>query len=382
MLSKLTFQVHSAHDFDAVASLWAGLNAALTGNHPFLDPGFVGPLVHHFGSKIRPDDLKLVFAHDGDRAVAALIAERIAPTVWQLFCPAQAPIPPAIFDRHWLLQEGPDSSNGSPGDFLGLLASSALGHVSVLRLTAQDPLMSPWPTVAATAAFEQRFQARTAAIDTQGGFEAYWAGRSKGLRKEMRRRLDQLGADGISPRIRVVSDPDGMAHAVDDFARIESAGWKGVAGTAVSPGGLQHAFYREIMSNFAGDGGAAVYQLHLGERIVASQMTLHRSGMRVILKTTFDEQFRSYGVGRVADYLAYQLMFGDPATHSIEMYTNASADDLRWATSERTVVNVLWYSSTLARRGVRIARSLIAQLHKLRSLKVSRVRWRHVPGSD
>lgn len=373
-MNKLTFQVHPAHDFDAVATRWASLNAAFNGNHPLLDPQFIGPLVHYFGAAIRPELLKLVFVHEGDRPVAALMAECVAPTVWQLFSPEQAPVAPAVFDQHWFFRQGPDCHGVSPSEFMGSLASSALGNASVLRLAAQDPLVSPWPTVAPTGAFEQRFQLRTAAIDARGDFETYWAGRSKGLRKEMRRRLEKLGADQGSPHMRVVNDPDGIDRAVDEFARIEQAGWKGIAGTAVRPGGRQHAFYRKVMENFAADGGAAVYRLFLGERVVASQMTLQQSGMTVILKTTFDEQFRKHGVGRVADYLAYQLMFKDPATHSIEWYTNASADDLRWATSERTIVNVLWYSSKIARHGVGIARSLKAQLQKLRSLRVSRVR--------
>lgn len=353
----LSFRVCPAHDFAEASALWAGLNRSLAGNHPLLDPRFVGPLVRHFGSEIRPEHLRLVLAYDGDRPVAGLIFKRVAPTVWRLFCPDQAPLAPAIVDRDWLMQQNPGDPLRGGSQFLSALAARALGRAMVLRLTAQDALVSPWPPLATRPPFELRHQARTVAIDTQTGFDAYWRGRSKRLRQEMRQKLGRLAADGMSPRISVVSAPDCIGAAVDAFALLESAGWKGSAGSALTPGSAQHQFYREVLGNFAVSGASAVYQMHIGEKIVASQMTLLQAGMRVLLKTTFDEQFRGFGVGRVADYLSFQVMFEDAATRSIEFYCNASDMEIRWGTSERTIVNVLWYASSIARGVVRCARA-------------------------
>ena len=63
-----------------------------------------------------------------------------------------------------------------------------------------------------------------------------------------------------------------MPGAVDRYGALESRGWKGAQGTAVRHDNEQGRFYDAVMSNFARDGCAHVYELYLGEQLAASRL--------------------------------------------------------------------------------------------------------------
>ena len=80
-----------------------------------------------------------------------------------------------------------------------------------------------------------------------------------------------------------------VTEMVDEFARIESKGWKATEGTAVSPDSYQGRIYRALMHHYSSRGEGTVYQYWYNEKLVATDLWLHRSGAIFLLKTTYDE---------------------------------------------------------------------------------------------
>jgi hypothetical protein len=113
-----------------------------------------------------------------------------------------------------------------------------------------------------------------------------------------------------------------------------------------------------VLENFARQRGGRIYQLWLGQQIAASLLTISQNGMVVVLKIAHDERLRRFAPGRYLDYLAAQSVFSDGDVDVIENYTNASADDARWATDTRTLFHVNCYRSPAMRKLVHAYRRL------------------------
>src|SRR5204862_5121764 len=132
-------------------------------------------------------------------------------------------------------------------------------------------------------------------------------------------------------RLVEIGDAASMAQAVAEHGRLESAGWKGQTGTAIHADNVQGRFYREALERFATTDAARVYQLHLGGRVIASQLAIQQNRMMVLLKTAHDESFAAYSPGRLLDYLMLERLFEQRSVSVVEFYTKASSEDARWS---------------------------------------------------
>jgi CelD/BcsL family acetyltransferase involved in cellulose biosynthesis len=114
--------------------------------------------------------------------------------------------------------------------------------------------------------------------------------RRKEVEKKRRRLAEDLGCE-----LEVVdrsSDP----AAVDDFLRLEAAGWKGDAGTAMQTAGQGDAF-RELCSRYAAAGRLQLLSLEAERRPLAMLCNLAAGNELFNLKVTFDEELRRYAPG-------------------------------------------------------------------------------------
>jgi hypothetical protein len=138
-----------------------------------------------------------------------------------------------------------------------------------------------------------------------------------------------------------------MIAAVDEYADIESSGWKGKNNTAIRRNNRQGAFYKEVMLEFSRCNGACVYQLLFDEKVVASLLTLVQDGMQVVLKTTYLESYAQYSPGRFIDYLMLQSAFDNHNVSVVENYTNAGSEDCKWASGSREIYHVNYHRHIL-----------------------------------
>lgn len=325
---------------------WDNLNVKLGGSNPYFDSRFMGNLLKHF-----PSGREILCVHRCAEGIDAMLI--LAPGragTWRLFNPAQAQIAPFFVTEPRHVQE-------LIADFPGLM----LG----LECPCQDPDVTPLARLSDRIPAVSADHVRTIAVQLEGSFKEYWAGRSGNLRKAIARRTRRLHDADYAVRLRRLDDAALMRAAVARFGEIESQGWKGREGSAMRSDNVQGAFYADVMEDFAARGEARVYELYFNESLVAMQLCLLSPTMTVLLKTTYDENYSEYSPGRILQYLLLEHEFEQARVRWIEFYTNANSDQLSWATHERVVMNFLLFRNAavkasyfLLRRGWRAIKSL------------------------
>lgn len=318
--------------FTEFAADWA-LLADAAGMPPAVAPEFVGPLLATFGD---PRAL-LARCEDGGSPVAMGIVVP-AGRGWTTLQPAQAPI------GLWLQRPDLDT------DILmrGLLRALP-GFPLVLGLTELDPDLVPRPFDAGGVRTLDYID--TARVTVSGSFDDYWQARGKNLRGNLKKQRTRLAKDGIAPRLEIVREPAAMAAAVADYARLESTGWKGGGGTAVTPDGPQARFYTAMMEAFARRGAARAYRYWYGDRLAAMDLCIEDARCLIVLKTAYDEA--------VADGTSPALLMREEATRGlfdegrierIEFYGRVMEWHTRWTQEVRRLYHVNYYRWPLLAR--------------------------------
>lgn len=323
------------------AAEWDALNAARFQAHPLLTSRFVDLLLAHFPA---PGLLLCKQCEDDQAAPAAMCLLRpVSPGLWASYLPTQAQIGPSLLGR------GTD-----PQSLLRALPGFAV-QVDLLCL---DPLFCELPLTDDDPLLRVGTHATTMAVDLSTGHEAWWQGRAKKLRDNLGRYRRRVLDEGLAMRVTVISEPAHMPEAVARYGQLESRGWKGQTGTAIDRGSGQLAFYSELMTGMAAQDGARVHELWLGDALVASRLTMVAGQMAVALKTTYDEAFRRYAPGRLLMHAVVRDAFHLWPDRQFEFYTNASADQLAWATSQRPIVHATAFRSDWVRHMIDLHRWL------------------------
>lgn len=345
MNSSLDWQLHKLmpeHGLGAHRQAWDRLNSQLMGEHPMLDGGFVDSLLRHFNGQ---GVLLAMASAAGEPVALLLLSEKTRGMgVWSSFLPSQTQIGPSLVP---------------PGLDLRGLFPLLPGYASELDLLCNDPRFGDLRELPGLPVQSQP-HALTMSVNLRGSFDDYWAQRPRKLIQNMRRYLRRLQSEPGGERLVVISEPEGIPAAVERYAALESSGWKGREGTAISSDNPQGRFYAEVMRQFAASGEALVYELWLGEELLASRMLLLRHGMAVMLKTAFHEQFERFAPGRILLLRTMEDLFARSPGGCVEFYTNAEADLLAWSTSQRWINHVSVYRHQglpalygLLRRGAR-----------------------------
>lgn len=344
MSLPLSWQLHALEPADGLGphrADWDRLHRELAAGHAMLDGDFVDGLLRHFGA----GGVWLAVARSDGKPVAMLLlnarGRRLG--VWSSFMPAQTQIGPCLLP---------------PGIDLGGLLAALPGYASELDLLCNDPQFGDLRQLPERPVRSQP-HALTMSIAMRSGFDEYWAQRPRKLIQNMRRYVRRLHSEG-QERLVILTAPEAMPAAVARYAELESAGWKGREGTAVRMHQPQGRFYGDVMRQFAARGEARVYELWLGDRLLASRMLLARGPMVVMLKTTYDEQAERFAPGRILLLRTLEDLFKRMPGGVIEFYTDAQPDLLAWSTSQRWINHVSVYRHrglpeffSLLRRGQR-----------------------------
>ena len=345
MNSGLDWQLHPlapAQGLGQHRTAWDGLNQRLMSSHGMLDGVFIDGLLRHFNE----DGAHLAIARSGGEPVAMLLlsARTRGLGVWSTFLPSQTQIGPSLIPTGL--------------DLRGLFAALP-GYASELDMLCNDPRFGDLRELHRQPT-QSLPHALTMSVSLRGSFDDYWAQRPRKLIQNMRRYLRRLQLEAGTGRMEIISDPEAIAAGVDRYAALESSGWKGREGTAVSSDNPQGRFYAEVMRGFAARGEALIYELWLGDVLLASRMLMLRDGMVVMLKTAFDEQFERFAPGRILLLRTLEDLFTRMPGGVVEFYTNADSDLLAWSTSQRWINHVSIYRHiglpafySLLRRGSR-----------------------------
>jgi hypothetical protein len=325
----MSWTVYPAHEFARHIDDWTRLHASLDAAHAsaLLAPAFVAPLIAQFG---RGDEL-LACLREGGTVRAMAIVHPSRRGAWSTFQPAQAPV------GLWLQEDGLDTA---------WLARSLLatlpGFPLLLALTQMDPLLIPRPADGPCTRTLDYID--TARVTLTGSFDDYWNARGKNLRGNLKKQRARLEREGVSPRMAVDRAPAAMAQAVADYGRLETAGWKGNEGTAVSSENAQGRYYQAMLEGMAARGAASVYRYYFGEQLVAMDLCVEDGDSIVVLKTAYDES--------VPSNLSPTLLMREEATRSLfeagrfarlEFYGRVMEWHTRWTEEVRTMYHVNYY---------------------------------------
>jgi CelD/BcsL family acetyltransferase involved in cellulose biosynthesis len=325
------------------AAAWDALNRRKFRHHPMLDSRFVDGLLSHFSD----GGECLCVLEEAGRPEAMCLLRPDKFSTWATFLPSQAQIGPALVSSPDILEQLTHDLPGLVSRLDILCSDSDLG----------DLTSEPKRTIYSTD------HALTMSINLQGSFEDYWAARSKKLVQNVGRYERRLAMDGVSTEFRCYTRPSDITNAFARYAELESSGWKAAHGTAIASDNAQGAFYGELMARYAATGNAVVLELWLGARLAASRLVITSNDMVVMLKTTYSEDLSKYAPGRLLLRRAVEYLFSKYPGQVIEFYTNATVDQLSWATGQRVIRHVSFYSDSMTARlfsALRMGRNALA----------------------
>lgn len=325
----MSWTLAPARDFAQHAEAWSRLHASLgPGNaSALLAADFVAPLIDQFG---RGDEL-IACLKNGAAMRAMAIVRPSRRGAWTTFQPAQAPV------GLWLQAPGQDTAQ---------LARSLLGALPgfplMLALTQMDPMLMPRPADGPCTRTLDYID--TARVTLAGSFADYWNARGKNLRGNLKKQRARLEREGVDTRMQVDRLPADMAQAVADYGRLETSGWKGGEGTAVSSENAQGRYYRAMLEGMAARGAASVYRYYFGVQLVAMDLCVEDGDSIVVLKTAYDESVPSnLSPTLLMREEACRSLFDSGRLGRLEFYGRVMEWHTRWTEEVRTMYHVNYY---------------------------------------
>ena len=100
----------------------------------------------------------------------------------------------------------------------------------------------------------------------------------------------------------------------------------------------------------------------MDDQLAASRINVLDKHMLIALKTTYDETLSNYAPGRLLLYLLIEREFLLKRVQRIELYTDATADQLSWSTGQRNIEHLTIYRSANLHRTFKALRSIKAKL--------------------
>ncbi len=308
------------------AEKWDALNRD-SYQTPLLESNFVQPLLRHFGSG--HEKLAIYYADNSIRAMSIVV--KVKAGCWRTFQPSQAPI------GCWLqVSEIPTKLLAKQ------LRNKLMFFPLVFSITQQDPelLTRPIPNKQITTLD----YIATSRISVNGSFEQYWASCGNNLRKNLHKQRNRLKKEQIKAKLIMLTSPKEMVTAVQAYSELEGAGWKQTINTAVSMTNTQGQFYTDMLSLFAQEKRALVFQYWHNDRLAATDLCILGYNSIVILKTTYDESIAHYSPALLMKQEAFEYIFQKQLVERIEFYGKVMEWHTKVSNEMRTMYHINTYS--------------------------------------
>ena len=334
----MSWTLYPASDLPRFAAEWDALQRATT-DTPFLETTFLLPLLQVFGQG--DERLALQRGEDG-RLQAATLLRALGKGRWETFQPSQLPLGP------WVC------SAGTPlADTAAELMRAVPGLGLTVGLTQLDPRLHPRPADHET--LRTLDYVSTSWVEIAGDFDAYWEARGKNLRQNTRKQRNKLEAEGLGTTLECITTADGVAAALADYGRLESAGWKADTGTAIHPDNDQGRFYRLMFEGFCAQGRGRIYRYRFGEQVVAMDLCIDNGPLVVILKTAYDEAHSKLSPSTLMRQDQFRAWWQEGRYQRIEFYGKTLEWHTRWTEQARVLYHATryrhaWLASLAAKR--------------------------------
>lgn len=327
----MTWQLLPSTRYADHAAAWDALQRRTT-DTPFLESLFIAPLLQEFGS-----GKELLALHSRDGVLdAATIVHPTGRGVWETFQPSQLPLGP------WVASVQDDLPQR-----LRSLMQALPGLVLGLGATQLDPRLQPRPAQSPHLGLLD--YVNTSFIDIEGAWDTYWEARGKNLRQNTRKQHNKLKTDGTEATLECITGAADLADALRDYGDLETAGWKAGAGTAIHLDNAQGRFYGRMMANFCAQGRGRIYRYRFGDKVVAMDMCIDNGPLVVVLKTAYDESYRSVSPSTLMRHDQFRAWWEEGRYRRIEFYGKTMEWHTRWTQSERALYHATAYRWSLVR---------------------------------
>jgi len=344
-MKNMTWELYPISAFTNFQDIWQYLNEK-KGNSPLLDPKFIIPLIENFSNGTE----KLAILGEPNSPEIMAIIKPTKKGIWETFQSSNAPL------GLWL----------SKDKILDIPSATSLvkqlpGFALSIGLTQQDPLFITRPKTGASVASLDYIE--TAYIDfpySSGkcSFDEYWQSRGKNLRHNMKRQRNFLKKNTVEARLEKITDGDQMMQAVKDYARMESAGWKGKIDSAVTEGDKQSEFYWEMLTGFSSAGESLILRYYYNENLVATDLCLIRDKILYILKTTYDETIKGTSPAHLMRFEYYQEAIASGSLSRVEFYGPLKDWHQKWTDHTRVIFHANIYRNKYISWAHKIAKSI------------------------
>jgi len=200
-------------------------------------------------------------------------------------------------------------------------ASKKYLGLELLRIPASSPTISVLAHRVRGSTVIKEFNGSGSFIDTTGSFEEYRAGLGRNFNRNLikaRNKISQL----TNIKAIFLSGAEADEKEVDILMRVEAAGWKGRAGTAIMSSRSTRAFYTALTRQLSKLGWLEWHVLYCDDRPIAIHFAIKLGRTLVINKIGFDEEFAQFSPGNILFERTVQRAFDSKDTDEINCLTD------------------------------------------------------------
>ncbi|HQL24527.1 MAG TPA: GNAT family N-acetyltransferase, partial [candidate division Zixibacteria bacterium] len=181
--------------------------------------------------------------------------------------------------------------------------------------------------------------------ETQGTWDEFFESSSGHFRKHYRqygRKLAKLG----TVEAEFLSGAQAHPEYLERFARLEAAGWKGRAGSAIGADPALTEFYRRLCARLHARRALEWHFLRVGDTYVAGHLAVRTGRTLVLWKIGYDEAYAACSPGFLLIGEMLQRAFADPATDAVNFVTDRTWLD-SWRPEKHRYVDLWLYPRRL-----------------------------------
>lgn len=331
-----------------LADEWASLCEEGASNEPFLRPEWFAAFIKNFGCKVdiitvrREGHLRALLPLMQSRSTLHGVPVRKLEAVYNLNTQrfdlihgADESEKNAILRRLW------KAIQGQPGwDVMEMRLVKKDSWLADLLAVAEDESNKTgvWEMDAAP------FIALPSAVNSDISINEFLKGSRKHLRQQLDRRTRRLNEIG---NVEHVVTREYSPDLLERYFELETKGWKGRQGTAVTDDAAVSQLHHEFAHAVSDNGTLYAYELRLDGKTIAMSLNILCGGRMVHWKTSYDEEYSRYSPGNllfkklVADCMEAKIC-------EIDLLSPATANKRFWATGERQHAAFYIFSRGLA----------------------------------